>query len=424
MNALQHWYSTFEHLSSGYVRATCAPGGPRITVNSLWSPSMESSAVSPDSPASSGEMPAIDFSRIDEVREKHELLIEYLQLKKLDSLLILDPANFAWLTGGADNVREPGGSPIAAILVTIEARVVLCNNVDSGEIFDKQLTGLGFLLKERPWTEDRNVLLNDVCRGRKTGCDTYRSATDFIGDDLIPFRAQLRDAEVKRATSLGAELAHALEATCRNFSLGSTESEVAGHLSHRLLKNRIEPLRIQVMADGQGWRYRHWKHGADQIERHCVISIMGRRDGLHMAATRTVSFETPSAELEEIHQLSTLIQATGIFFSRPEWAFQETWKRMARIYEKFGVPDEWRAAEQAELLGYKSCERLLTPTTTTCLQSRQLIHWHPSVRASAVGDTFLLNDSGIENLTPFSNWPVIGVTVKGTQIDRPGILIR
>lgn len=385
---------------------------------------MASTAVSPDPPVSSGEMQAIDFSRIEEVRQKHELLIEYLQLKKLDSLLILDPANFAWLTAGGNNLREFGGAPIAAILVTNEARVVLCNNIDSGEIFDKQLMGLGFLLKERPWTEKREVLLEDVCRGRNIGCDINREGTTFVADDLKPFRAQLSEAEIERASNLGLELAHAVEATGRNFSPGVTESEIAGHLAHRLLKNQIQPVRMQVMADGQGWRYRHWTHGADQIERHCVISVVGKRSGLHVAASRTVSFGAPSAELEEIHQLSTLVQATAIYFSRPGWSFQETWKRVARIYEKFGVPDEWRAAEQAELIGYQCVENQLTPSSTTCFQNQQLIHWHPSVRSSAVGDTFLLKESGIENLTPYTNWPSLSVTVKGTQIDRPGILVR
>lgn len=385
---------------------------------------MASTAISPNSPASSGEMQAIDFSRVEEVRLKHELLVEYLELKKLDSLLILDPANFAWFTAGAENYRDAFSPPIAAILITNEARVVLCNNVQSGEIFDKQLMGLGFLLKERPWTESREVLLNDVCRGRNIGCDTHLPGTTLIADDLQPFRSHFMDSEVERATELGHEIAHALEATGRNFPAGSTESEIAGHLAHRLMKNQIHTVRIQVMADGQGWRYRHWKHGNDQIERHCVISVMGRRSGLHAAATRTICFGAPSDELDEVHQLATLVQATGIYFSQLGWSFRETWKRVARIYEKFGVPDEWRAAEQVELLGYKTVEDQLTPESTHCLQKNQLIHWHPSVRSSVVGDTFLILEKGVENLTPVTNWPVLSVTVKGTKIDRPGILVR
>jgi len=145
---------------------------------------------------------------------------------------------------------------------------------------------------------------------------------------------------------------------------------------------------------------------------------------LHVAATRTICFDAPSDELDNVHQLATLVQATGIYFSQPEWSFRETWKRVARIYEKFEVPDEWRAAEQVELLGYKTVEDQLTPDSPKCLQKNQLIHWHPSVRSSVVGDTFLISEKEVENLTPVTNWPVLSVTVKGTKIDRPGILVR
>lgn len=385
---------------------------------------MNSTAISPEFPTSSGEIQAIDFARADEVQQKHELLNEYLELKRLDSLLILDPANFSWLTAGAENYREDAGRPIAGLLVTNEARVILCNNVDSGQIFDHQLAGMGFLLKERHWTEDLSILLKDVCRGRMVGCDLSRDDCVDVAEDLQPFRQNLCEGEIERLRSIGEQLAHALEATCRNFSQGVTEAEVAGHLAHRLIKNQMTPVRIQVMADGQGWRYRHWKYGEDHIERHCIISALVKRDGLHIAATRTVSFDTPPKELEQSHQLATLVQATGIYFSRPGWKFDETWKRVARIYEKFEIPDEWRAADQVEQIGYRPVECRLVPKSRQLLAAGQILHWHPSVRSSIVGDTFLTTETGVENLTPVCNWPIMSVEVKGTKVDRPGVLIR
>lgn len=385
---------------------------------------MSTIALSPNSPASSGEIQAIDFSRVEEVQKKHDLLVEYLQLNQLDSLLLLDPANYAWFTAGSENLRASCGDAVAAILVTTEARVVLSDNINSGQIFDRGLMGLGFLLKERPWTEDRSVLLEDVCRGRRVGCDVPLTGTVNIAQDLHPFRNHLSTNEYERVRELGMEVAHAIEATGRNFPLGATEAEVAGHLAHRLMKNRIQPVRIQVLADGQGWRYRNWSYGDDHIERHCVISVVGRRYGLHVSASRTVCVGEPSEELANVHQLATLVQATGIFFSRPGWKFCDTWSRVQRIYEKFAVPDEWRAAEQATLTGYRHTEVRLPPQSTTILEQGQLINWHPSVRSSSVGDTFLISANGIENLTPITNWPIQSVRVKGAKVDRPGILVR
>ncbi len=385
---------------------------------------MSSTALSPDHPVSSGEIQAIDIGRVEEIERKHALLVEYLRLNNFDALLIQHPANYAWLTAGGTNLREAGGEPIAAILVTAEARVVLCNNVDSGQIFDLDLMGLGFLLKERPWTEDRLVLLSDVCRGRRTACDIEFPETINVSKNLQPFRMHLAEEELKRLRELGMEVSHSLEATGRNFFPGASEAEIAGHLAHRLMKNKIQPVQIQVMADGQGWRYRHWGYGEDRVERHCVISVIGRRHGLHVGASRTVCMGAPSTELERVHEIATLVQSTGIYFSRPGWEFDETWRRVARIYEKFGVPDEWRSAEQAQLMGYQSNERNLVPGFGLKLERGHIVHWHPSVRSSKVGDSFLITETGIENLTPVENWPVISVSVKGSKVDRPGILIR
>lgn len=385
---------------------------------------MSSVAISPSSPISSTEMPLVDLDRNAEVTRRHALLIEYLRLKGLDGLLLREPANFAWLTCGADNTRRGGWEPVAAIFVTSEARVILCNNVDSGQIFDRDLMGLGFLLKERPWTENLEVLRQDCCRGRKIASDNGFPGTENVGADLRPFRMTLTPREHVQLRSLGRELAHAIEATCRNFERGESEAEIAGQLAHRLLKHQIQPVRLQVMADAQSWRYRHWSHGADRVERQCVISAMGRRHGLHLAATRTVCLGEPSQELYDVHRLSTVVQATGIYFTQPGWSMEETWKRVLRIYEKFGVPDEWRCAEQAEVLGYHPAEMPLIPGSADAFQRNTVVFWHPSVRSSQVGDSILLRDDGNEVLTPSSNWPQLTIKIKGEDVDRPGILIR
>lgn len=385
---------------------------------------MAGTALAPNSPVSSAEMPVLDPVRLDEVRRRKELLCEYLRIKGYDSLLIQDPANFAWLTCGGDNTRKGNSAPVAAALVTQEARVILCCNVDSGQIFDRDLMGLGFLLKERPWTEDLSILRQDVCRGRRTAADSWFPGTENVSADLLPFRVQYCQRELEWFRELGRDLVHAVEATARNFEIGSTEAEIAGHLAHRLIKHQIQPIRMQVMADAQGWRYRHWSYGDDRVERHCVISAVGRRHGLHVGVTRTVCLGAPSAELQEVHRLASGIQATGLYFTQQGWTMEETWKRVARIYEKFGVPDEWRCAEQAEVIGYHVAEASLLPDSQQIFRKDTAVFWHPSVRSSLVGDTLLIGDGMNEMITPCLNWPTISVHVKGQSIERPSILIR
>ncbi|MCA9090774.1 MAG: hypothetical protein KDA90_19300, partial [Planctomycetaceae bacterium] len=102
----------------------------------------------------------------------------------------------------------------------------------------------------------------------------------------------------------------------------------------------------------------------------------------------------------------------------------ETWQRVARMYEKFGIPNEWRLAEQAEFVGYGPCEDRLTPQSTREIPSGAAIHWHPSVRSALVSDTMLVHANGREVITPPENWPSLVVKVKGAEFQRPAILIR
>ena len=114
---------------------------------------MSATTLPPYHPVSSGEIRLPDGDRYDEVERKHKLLVEYLQLKQLDALVLERPENFAWLTSGGNNSRFGTAETSAALFISRDARVVLCNAVDSGQLFDREVPGMGFQVKERPWTE-------------------------------------------------------------------------------------------------------------------------------------------------------------------------------------------------------------------------------------------------------------------------------
>lgn len=373
-------------------------------------------------PISSAELQTVDPDRIREVERRHELLVEYLALRNLQGLLLLRPENFSWLSFGGDNTRRGTSRTTAALFVTPEARLVLCNSADSGQLFDRELQGLGFQLKERPWTEDVSVLCQDLCRGRTFADDI--SPGQSTNDDLADFRIALAAEDHSRLRTLGHDLTHCVEATARTCQQGESEAEVAGQLAHRLMKREIQPVTIQVMADGQGRRYRHWAYGHEQIQRYATISAVGRQHGLHVGVTRTFCFNSPPQQLIDWHQHASLVQATGMYFSRAHWSYGDIWTRIARIYEKFGEPEEWRAAEQAELIGYSPSEHLVVPRSERLLPTGTAIFWHPSVRSAAVGDTVLVRERGFDVLTQTDSWPTLPIAVKNEPVPRPAILCR
>ena len=373
---------------------------------------------------SSGEIETLDPRRSIDIEHKQQVVAELLETHGYEALLLQQPHNFSWFTTGGDNSRGGGQHPIASLFITPESRVLLADNVDSGQMFDREVPGLGFLSKERPWHESKAMLIEDLCRSRRVASDTGFRQTDNVSAQLSKLRTPLTEYERERIRDLGRMVAHAVEATARTFAHGQTEAEIAGQLSHRLIKAGVLPERIQVWADGQGHRYRHWSYGNDAVERYCTLSAVGRREGLCAGCSRTISFGDPPEVAQTAHRRALLMQATGMCFSIANWQLYETWSRVQRIYEKFGYPEEWQLADQGSIIGYDVCEELLTPDSQYRLQPGTAVFWHPSVGPALVSDTILVGEQGSKLLTRMEDWPKVKVDIKGAPILRPDILKR
>lgn len=373
---------------------------------------------------SSGEIQIIDPDRGAEILRRHESLSQFMVEQSFDSLLLTRPGNFSWATAGGNCTRGSLSDTSAALFVTPEARVVLSRNTDSGQLFDREISGLGFQLKERTWQEDLQLLMGDLCRGRNVACDFPFERCQDVSPHLNGMRLPLSKSERKSLRVTGSLVAHAVEATARSFSRGDSEAEIAGQLAHRLYRQKIIPERVQVLADGQGQRYRHWSFGNDPIERYCTIAVIGRREGLHVGAARTVSFGPLPKEVRRAHLDSLLVQATGMFFSQHQWEIYETWNRVERIYEKFGHSEEWHFADQGCVMGYEVCEAPIVPKSQFKLAAGMPIYWQPSIGQAMSADTILIGEKGFDVLTPMENWPKIEVDVKGVPVHRPDVLLR
>ena len=382
------------------------------------------SLIEPPPFQSSGELPVICPERASDIDQKHERVAQFLKENRLAALVLQRPANLSWFTSGADFTRHGSSETTASLFVLPEARVVLTSNVESAQLFEGTLAGLGFQLKERPWHEPHSVLVEDVCRGRQVGSDTGIGRTTDVSEKLLSLRQPLNSLECERLRELGLQVAHAVEATARHFEHGISEAEIAAQLSHRLLKHRVLPERVQVCADGISNRFRHWPPSPEPVERFCTLSVIGRRDGLCAGVARTVCFGEIPNELRSSYLIALMTQATGMYFSQSGWAIGETWKRVARIYEKFGRSEEWEFADQAEITGYQPCEVRVTPNSDFLLLPGMAMFWHPSVGPASLGDTMLIGPSGLEVLTPTEQWPMSKVDVKGVPILRPDILQR
>ncbi len=383
------------------------------------------STVSLTHSKSEAEIPARrNPDRAGDVDAKQRIVAEFLERTGYDALLLQQPANFAWFTAGGDNSRGGSSQSAAAIFITPDARVLVTDNVNSPLLFDHELPGLGFQLKERPWHQPRQQLMGDIVRGRNVAGDFPLAGVTDVSSELAELRLPLTELECARMREMGKAVAHAVEATARRFPRGATEAEVAAEVAHRMMKHRIIPELIQVVAEGRRGRYRHWSFDGRPIDRTCAISAIGRRWGICVGASRTVCFDSIPAEIQTAHQTAALIHATGMHFSLPGWELKDVWERVARIYEKFGHASEWQLASQAEVIGYSPAEVPLVPGGTFRLDSHMALYWHPSVGPAVLGDSVLLSERGIELMTPAEEWPTLTIEVKKSPVVCPAVLNR
>lgn len=365
-----------------------------------------------------------DSARLADVEEKHERVREMLEAAGADALLLQSPANIAWFTAGADLFRFGAEDSLTSVFITPEARLFATNSVDSAQIFEREVFGLGFQLKQREWYQPPSELIADLCRGRKVISDRGPQGTKMACDRIARYRLPLTELETQRLRTLSRVAVHAVEATAHHVRRGKSEAEVAGEVSHRLIKRTVTPARIQVCADGRNQRYRHWTFGESCIDKFASISCSARRWGLHVSLTRTVCLGDVPDELQHAFQRMTLIHATGMFFSRHDSTSGEVWKKVQRIYEKFDLPFEWHKADQADVVGYTLNEARIAPDSDYLLQAPVPVFWHPSVGPAMAGDTVLCHDGSIEQLTKSRTWPEMPVTVKGRDLVCPGILMN
>jgi Xaa-Pro dipeptidase len=398
----------------------------RVRVTAMDRPDIDTLPVMPD-PAADHEQAELKRRRED-IELKHERIREFLDATGHDAVVLGRADSVAWFTSGGD-LGQHFTSECSSILLFINrtSRAVISDNVQSSRVFEEELAGMGFQLKERPWFDDPIRAMAELCHGKRIandlgamGCTQWRRESDALRN----LRQRLTGLERQRLRELGRTLTHAVEATCRNFDRGEREADVAGHLAHRLLREGVVPVDLRVASDDRLARFRQPTFKAAPIMKRATIAVTGRRFGLCASVTRTVSFGPADAEFRTSHNLAAMVDATCIFFSRPGETVSEVFRRAKRIYEKFNAPHEWTLDYQGVLIGYSPREALLTPDSSLVLQSDMPVCWNPSVGPARSEDTVVVDTRGYEVVTAAQDWPQLEVAVKGYKMTRPGILER
>jgi Xaa-Pro aminopeptidase len=360
--------------------------------------------------------------RRDDVDLKHEKLARLLAECQCEGLLVLNPGNFTWLTSGGCSrcVLDPQELP--ALYFSATQRWLLASNSESQRLFDEELDGLGFMLKEWPWHWGRNQLLADLLVHRKVACDEPLRDVVFVGDRLREMRRSLTAYEQACARRVGEVVAEALEAACRAAQPGDSERELAGQISLRLYRHGATPVTISVAGDGRLRDYRRHAFTSAPVHKFAVLSCTARKYGLYVSASRTVCFGSVEEQLRKEYLTACKAAATLIASTWPDACLRDMFTALKRVYFLTGYEHEWRLCPQGWISGRAPVEMNFLPDSPALLQPGWLATWAPSVGGAACADSFLVTERGAERLTPMTQWPLVSLRVSGMEVLTPNIL--
>jgi Xaa-Pro aminopeptidase len=369
------------------------------------------------------EHSALSAERRAEIEAKQERVAELLAEARADGLLLIDPANIAWLAGASLNHGITDAAEWPALYLVSNQRWLVCGSTDTQRLFDAHLDGLGFQLKEWPWHWGRDRLLTDLCQNRRVASDRLLAGCVPVGPTLRRIRCALTPEEQGRLRDLGARLAHALEATSRHLEPGQTEDEVAGQLAHRLLHRGVQPVALSVAGDGRVGCHRRPGVAGAAVRQWCVVAATAARSGLHATAARTVWLGPidPAVRTEFDAACRTLAAlAAASTPGTPAAAAVEAGRRVAHLG---GHDDAWLSGPPGHVTGWQPVERPLAPTSSLTLEANWAVTWQAGVGPALCCDTYLVA-APPACVTPVESWPVKRVHVQNMVVDVPDILER
>ncbi|MCO1337299.1 peptidase M24 [Kocuria polaris] len=372
-------------------------------------------------------LPTEELDRLATERAtKHTRLLEILEARQADALLLTSTASLTWYLGGSRVHISLAGEPIAAALVHRGGAEVGLFINESARLQSEELAG-NDRVHVLPWHGN----LTDVAGWYPPagGWNVLREAQ--VGDELRSARASLLPAEVDRYRSLCRDAAEALTDVLTMVDESTTEMELASELGRRIIAFGADPVVLLVSGASRA-EHRHPLPTNLPIGRRAMAVVCARRHGLIANVTRWVGFGEPLPGEEDLDARILDVEADIFAQLTPGATMDQVLPAIQASYPAHGfASDEWTLHHQGGAAGYNGRDPRLEPGVTDAIVDQQAFAWNPSGADPATGlvakveDTVLLTTgadgaAAIEVLSYDPRWP--SVEVAGRQ--RPAVLRR
>jgi Xaa-Pro aminopeptidase len=366
------------------------------------------------------------MNRAEEWAHKLSTVRRWLEETGAGAVLVEGQGAFAWLTCGGDSHVSLGQQEgCASVLVARERVFLVAANNEVARVLEEELSPLPLETVTFPWyqpTQARSLV------ERLAGSGPVVSDLGQLGfapaDPSFPaLRFTLLPPEVERYRRVGQDAAEAVETACEEALPGQREREVAARIVQGCADRGILPLVVLVAGDERISRYRHPLPTESAWKSTLLVSLTGRRHGLHASLTRMVSADRPDADLSARMAAVQRVDAALLLSSRPGMSLGEILARGQAQYAAEGHPGEWELHHQGGLTGYGGRERFAIPGDPFALGPGHAVAWNPSITWVKSEDTALVAGDGPELLTRTPRWPRVPVRLPEGTVERPALRV-
>ena len=363
-------------------------------------------------------------ARRADIDAKQEAVAGILKDAGCEAAILLVPAHIAWFTGGMGLRGLYAEAERPGVWTNGRTRWLVCGNADTQRLFDEELDGLGFMLKEWPWAGGRAQLLGDLVAGKKVASDRPFPNMPLIVDRLRPELRSLHPTDREQIRSLGRVVSHALEATARGMSAGDSEQEIAGQLAHRVFHHGADVHCVSVAADDRGGKFRRSGFTEARVERRCTLQLTAVRGGLHVTASRTVCFGPPDDGFRTAFEAACKMAAVFRSATKPGGTLTAAVESGYQLLKNTPFEHEWRLSAAGYGTGWVPADELRKSGNDEPLADAQAVVWQPRVKAAAAVDTVLASPAGADPVTPPDGWPFKRIVISGRGYEIPDVLVR
>lgn len=375
-------------------------------------------------PSSSLASSRPSLSNPDFVELRRNQVSLLLKARSCDSLLLMQPANIAWYTGGIEPTRNLSGQPIVALLLSAESAALLGRSSDVEAMIGSTELLVGLQHRACDWPLGSRELLAELGISGQLASDQPTDVGCDVSSEIATMRQTLSPLEIETLRKLGIRVTRAIEKAAREFQRGDTEAQIAGDVASRLVRHEVVPERIQIWGDGRGQSCPNWMFRRDAVEHFCTISVIARRQGLHVAVSRTVSFGTPPKELRWTYSDMLQTHMTAVHAICDQQSAATVIDRVKSACGTLGFVPDWSTTAPGVVTGYQPCEESLTSSSMLRLQAGMPLIWQSSLGPARAIDTLFVRKIDGKVVTQTGEWPLVSTTIDGRPLYGQAILQR